>query len=366
MQIALIGCGNISKKYLLTAQNFPILRVAAVADIEFARAREKAREFGVPKACSVDELLADKSIELVVNLTTPNAHRDAALKVIAAGKHVFNEKPLAVSVEDAREVLEAARRSGVRVGCAPGTFLGGGLQTCRKLIDDGVIGRPVAASAFMTTPGHERWHPNPDFYYQPGGGPMLDMGPYYLTALCHLLGPIQRVSGSAVITRAERVISSEPRKGQRIRVDTPDHVSGSIEFASGAIATVMTSFAVCHAQLPRIEIYGTLGTLGVPDPNSLRGPVLLRLAEDKEWREVPLTHGHAEPDKEKWGIGVAEMAHALRAGRVHRANGENALHVLEALHAFLKSASEGRHQEVSAPFARPTPLRAGLKADELD
>jgi predicted dehydrogenase len=195
---------------------------------------------------------------------------------------------------------------------------------------------------------------------------MLDMGPYYLTALCHLLGPIKRVCGVASVTRAERIISSEPCKGQRIRVETPDHVTGAIEFAGGATATILTSFAVWHAQLPRIEIYGTEGTLGVPDPNTLRGPVLLRLADDKEWREVPLTHGHAEPDKEKWGIGVADMAHAIRAGRPHRASGENALQVLEAMYAFLKSSVEGKHQRIHAPFVRPSPLPTGLRVDALD
>src|ERR1043165_4092888 len=175
MNIGLIGCGNISKKYLLTAQSFPILKVTAVADIDPDRAREKAREYGVPKACSVEELLADSSLQLVVNLTVPAAHRDVALKIIEAGKHVYNEKPLAATVDEGSEILDAARRKGVRVGCAPGTFLGGGLQTCRRLIDQGVIGQPVAATAFMVTPGHERWHPDPAFYYQPGGGPMLDM-----------------------------------------------------------------------------------------------------------------------------------------------------------------------------------------------
>jgi predicted dehydrogenase len=366
IKTGIIGCGNISKAYLLTAQSFPILDVVAVSDLDLPRAQAKTAECNVPKACSVAELLTDPAIQLVVNLTVPKAHKDVALAALAAGKHVFNEKPLGATVEQGREIIGAAQKRKLRVGCAPGTFLGGGLQTCRKLIDDGVIGKPLAATAFMMCHGHESWHPSPEFYYEPGGGPMLDMGPYYLTALANLLGPVRRVAGSATIQISERVIGSEPKRGKKIVVETPDHVTGVLEFMSGTVATIVTSFAVWHARLPIIEIYGTKGTLGVPDPNSLRGPVLVRLMEDKEWREVPLTHGHAEPDKPKWGIGVADLAYALRSGRPHRATGENALHVLEALHAFLETSRTGQYHTVAAPFTRPAPLPVGLASDKLD
>ena len=364
VKIGIVGCGNISKAYLLTAQSFPILDVTAVADIDVERAKATAKEYNVPKGCTVEALLSDPAIQIVVNLTVPKAHADIALRAIAAGKHVYNEKPLAVSLEDGKRIVQAAEAGNLRVGCAPGTFLGGGLQTCRKLIDEGAIGTPVAATAFMVCPGHERWHPSPEFYYEEGGGPMLDMGPYYLTALANLLGPIKRVTGSTAILRPERTITSEPKKGQKIRVETPDHIAGVLDFVNGAVGTIMTSFAVWHAMLPRIEIYGTEGTLGVPDPNTLRGPVSIRKAGENDWREAPLTHGHNEANK--WGIGVAEMAHALRAGRPHRATGENACHVLEAMHAFFTASREGRHCTIETPYIRPAPLPRDLPINALD
>jgi predicted dehydrogenase len=216
----------------------------------------------------------------------------------------------------------------------------------------------------MMCPGHESWHPSPEFYYEIGGGPMMDMGPYYLTALTQMLGGIKRVTGSAKIVKPERIIGSEPKKGKKITVETPDHITGVMDFASGAVGTIVTSFAVWHAKLPRIEIYGTTGTLSVPDPNSLRGPVAIRFSNQGDWHDVPLTHGHA--DGNKWGIGVADMAYAVRSGRPHRASGENACHVLEVMHAFLTSSSSGRHCAIETPFTRPAPLPRGLAEDALD
>ena len=364
IKIGIVGCGNISKAYMLTAASFPILEVAAVADIDLERAREKAKEFKIPKACTVDQLLNDPTIQIVVNLTVPKAHAEVALLAIEAGKHVYNEKPLAVTLEDGRRIVEAGKAKNVRIGCAPGTFLGGGLQTVRKMIDDNAIGKPVAATAFMMCPGHERWHPSPEFYYEAGGGPMLDMGPYYITALVNLLGAVRRVTGSAVILKPERTIASEPKKGKKIQVETPDHVTGVLEFENGAVATLITSFSVYHAHLPNMEIYGTEGTLAAPDPNSLRGPVGIRRASDGDWRDVPLTHGHNEGNK--WGIGVADMAHAIRSGRPHRATGENACHVLEVMHAFFTSSAQGRHCNIETPYNRPAPLPRGLPGDALD
>jgi len=364
VKIGIIGCGNISKAYILTAQSFPILEIASVADMDVDRAKAKAREFSLPRGCSVDDILADTDIELLVNLTVPKAHGEIALAALKSGKHVYNEKPLGATVGEGKHILDAAASAGLRVGCAPGTFLGGGLQTCRQIIDSGAIGKPIAATAFMTTPGHERWHPSPEFYYEPGGGPMLDMGPYYITALAQLLGPVKRVSGSATIIKPERTITSEPKKGQKIQVETPDHVTGVLEFSGGAVATIMTSFAIWHAHLPRIEIYGTEGTLAVSDPNSLKGPVSIRLSGEGDWKDVGLTHGHNEDNK--WGIGVADMAHAIRSGRAHRATGENAFHVLDVMHSFFTSARESRHVAIESNFARPTSLPRGLAADVMD
>jgi predicted dehydrogenase len=365
VSIGIIGCGNISAAYLRTAQTFRILNVAAVADLDPARAEARAEEFGVPRACSVDDLLADPEIALVVNLTTPQAHTEVNLAALAAGKHVYTEKPLAVTREDGRRVVAAAREAGLRLGCAPGTFLGGGLQTCRKLIDDGAIGRPVACTAFMMSHGHEHWHPDPAYYYQAGAGPMFDMGPYYLTALTTHLGPVTRVAGSAGIQIPERTITSQPKFGETIRVQTPDHVAGTLDFACGAIGTIITTFATWRSQLPRIEIYGTEGTLSVPDPNSLGGPVRLCAANGDAWSDVPLTHGHAD-GRTMWGIGVADMAHAIVSGRPHRATGEQAYHVLDLMQAFLDSAEAGRHIAIDSTFERPASLPLGLPEDALD
>ena len=214
-KIGVIGCGNISGAYLSAGKKFEILQIAACADLDMERARAKAEEFGVPVACTVQELLADPSIEIVVNLTIPKAHAEVAMAVIAAGKSVYNEKPLAITREDGRRMLDAAQAKGVRVGCAPDTFLGGGIQTCRKLIDDGAIGTPIAATAFMMCHGHESWHPDPEFYYKLGGGPMFDMGPYYLTALVNLIGAVRRVTGSTRVTFPERTITSQPKSGHQ-------------------------------------------------------------------------------------------------------------------------------------------------------
>jgi len=362
-KIAIIGCGNISGIYLQAPRTFGILEIVACTDLVMERARARAAEHQVPKACSLEEILADPEIQIVVNLTNPAAHAEVALKAVEAGKSVYNEKPLTVALEDGQQLLAKAKAQGVRVGGAPDTFLGGGLQTCRKLIDDGWIGEPVGATAFMLGHGHESWHPNPDYYYQPGAGPMFDMGPYYLTALVNLMGPVKRVTGSARITFPERIITSQPLYGTIIKVNTPTHVAGIMDFAGGAIGTIITSFDVWAHELPRIEIYGAEGSLSVPDPNTFDGPVRIRRASAKEWSEIPLTHGYTENSR---GLGVADMAYALCSGRPHRASGEMAYHVLEVMHAFLASSREGKHIEITSRCSRPAPLPLGLRKGELD
>jgi predicted dehydrogenase len=365
VKIGIVGCGNISSKYLATARAFAILDCVACADMLPERARARADEFGIARACTVEELLADPEIQIVVNLTNPQAHTAVNLAAIAEGKHVYTEKPLAVTREDGARVLEAARARGLRVGGAPGTFLGGGLQTCRKLIDDGAIGEPVAASAFMMSHGHESWHPDPAYYYRAGAGPMFDMGPYYLTALTTLLGPVRRLCGFAGIVIPERTITSQPHYGEKIVVETPDHVAGTLEFASGAIGTIVTTFATWTSRLPRIEIYGTEGTLGVPDPNSLAGPVYICKARERDWQEVPLTHGHTD-GRVQWGIGLADMAHAIASGRAHRATGEQAYHVLDLMQGLLQAPREGLYYAADSTMSRPAPLPLGLAEDMLD
>lgn len=364
VKVGIIGCGKISGIYMQNCQSYDLLEVKACADLDLERARAKAEEYQIPVACTVEQLLQDPEIEIVINLTVPQAHAGVCLAALDAGKHVYVEKPLAVTVEDARQILDKAKESNRLVGCAPDTFLGGGIQTSRKLIDDGWIGRPLAASAFMMSGGHESWHPDPEFYYLKGGGPMYDMGPYYLTALIHLLGPIRRVTGSAQISFAERRITSRPKSGQIIQVEVPTHVTGILDFASGAAATMITSFDILGGSaLPNIEIYGSEGTISVPNPNTYDGPVQIRRRGAKEWSEVPLTHGYTSNSR---GLGVLDMAYAIRSGRAHRASGDLAYHVLEAMHGIHEAAREGKHYAMKSRCDQPAPLPLGLPENMLD
>lgn len=351
VKVGIIGCGNISGIYFKNLmQTFQITEVTACADLIPERAEEKAKEFNVPKACSVEELLADPEIKIAVNLTIPAAHTEINLAALKAGKHVHCEKPLATTRKEGKKVIDLAREKGLLVGCAPDTFLGGGLQTCRKLVDDGWIGTPVAATAFMTCHGHESWHPSPEFYYQAGGGPMFDMGPYYLTALVSLLGPARRITGSARISFSQRTITSEPKFGKVIDVEVPTHVAGVLDFENGAVAAIITSFDIWSANLPHIEIYGSEGSLMVPDPNTFGGPVFFRMRGQNEWKEIPLIFGYSENSR---GIGVADMAHALATGEEHRANGDMAYHVLDIMQGVHDASGEGRHYELNSACERP-------------
>jgi len=362
--IGIVGCGNISDVYLKVAKKFPVLRTVAVADVDKDRARAKAKDYDVPVVCGPRTILKRDDVDLILNLTPPNAHAKISLAALRAGKHVYTEKPIAVKQNDGKKILDLAREKGLRVGCAPDTVLGGGIQTCRKLLDDGAIGRPIAAAAFMMSHGPERWHPDPDFFYQPGAGPMFDMGPYYLTTLTMLLGPVRRVESMAKVMISPRAVGSGPKAGDRIEVNTPDHITGLMEFEAGPVGTITTTFACWGSQVPRIEIYGTEGTLGVPDPNTFRGPAKLLKARTREWQEVPLTHGYT-PENNR-SVGVADMATAIRTGRAHRCTGVQANHVLEIMHAFLKAARSGRRREVNSTFDRPAPLPVGLTDGELD
>jgi predicted dehydrogenase len=362
VKVGIIGCGNIFGQYAKGCRAFEILELVACADINPGAAETRAKEYNISNVLTVEELLNDPEIKIVINLTVPQAHASVSLATIAAGKHVYSEKPLAVTREDGRKILAAAREKAVLVGCAPDTFLGGGLQTCRKLIDDGWIGEPVAAVAFMASRGPESWHPNPAIFYQQGAGPLFDMGPYYLTALVHLLGPVRRVTGSSRITFPERVATSTARYGERLMVEVATHVSGVMDFHSGPIATLMITFDVWHSKLPRIEIYGSEGSLRVPDPNVFGGPVRLRRAEAEQWSEIPLSHS-ADVGR---GIGVADLAYALAAGRPHRASGDMAYHVLEIMEAFEESSQNGRHIQIESRCERPAPLPLSLIAGQFD
>ena len=355
MRVGVIGCGKISGIYLENGAIFDDVEIVACSDLVLERAEAQAQAYDVPKACSPEELITDEEVEIVLNLTVPVAHAEVSLAALETGKHVYSEKPLAVSLKDGRRMLEVAAEKGLRIGCAPDTFLGGGLQTCRKIMDEGIIGEPVAVSAFMLSHGPEDWHPNPDFYFQPGAGPMFDMGPYYLTALATLLGPVRRVAGSARITFPERTITSEPLAGTTIMVNTPTHIAGVMDFESGAVGTLVTTFDVWAESQARIDLYGTEGTLSLPDPNFADGPVRLWRSGAGAWKDVPLTHTYTGNTR---GIGLADMAQALRSGRKHRASGELGMHVLEVIHAFLDSSEQGEHVAVTSSFERPEPLPA--------
>ncbi len=363
VNVGIIGCGNISTAYFEGCRRYGVLNVVACAALNPARALAQAARYGI-RACSVEELLRDPDVEIVVNLTVPQAHVAVNTAALEAGKHVYCEKPFALSSSEGRRVLALGRRRGLLVGCAPDTFLGGGLQTCRKLIDDGAIGRPVAALAFMMGHGPEGWHPSPQFYYGKGGGPMFDMGPYYLTAMVNLFGPVVRVCGLAQTHFAERTITSAPLAGTKIPVETPTHLTGAVEFANGVGATMVMSFDTWPGPgLPCIAVYGSEGTLEVPDPNWFGGAVRLFRPGGKEPLDVPLTH---TADRSR-GSGVADMAFSiLRRGRPHRANGALANHVVEVMEAFEASSVRGRRIRIRSTCERPAMLPPGLAPDELD
>ena len=356
VKVGIIGCGTISSIYMENIPTFDNLELVACADLDIARARAQAERYEIPEASTVKELLENPNVDLVINLTIPKAHAEVTIAALKNGKHVYGEKPLAVTREEGKEILAVAKETGLLVGSAPDTFLGAGIQTAIQLIEKGEIGVPIGASAFMIGRGPEHWHPDPIFYYKEGGGPMFDMGPYYLTALIALLGPINRLSGSVRISYPERTILSEPKAGMKIIVETPTHIAGTIDFVSGAIGTITTSFdAFGGKSLPSIEVYGSEGTMVVPDPNTFGGPVLLRKRDEVDFIEIELTHAH---DGNSRGIGVADMARAILSGDTHRANGELAYHVLEAMHGFHDSSEQGMFYHMESTCAKPEPLAA--------
>ena len=358
--IGIIGCGAISNAYFKGCASYPNIQLAACADLDPARAAAKAKEHGI-RACSVAELLSDPSIQIILNLTVPKAHAELNLAALNAGKHTYAEKPFGVNRAEGKQVLALAKKKKLRTGCAPDTFFGGGAQTARKLIDDGAIGQPVAGTAFMCGHGHESWHPSPEFYYEKGGGPMFDMGPYYITALVNLLGPAKRVTGSTRISFPERKITSQPKVGKIVKVETPTHLAGVIDFANGAVVTIIQSFDMWKHSLPILEVYGSEGSLSIPDPNHFAGVVKLA-KPGKEWEEVVLTH---RTDLLR-GSGLADLAKGIATGRPHRASGELAFHVLDIMAAFEEASTTGRHIEIKSTCERPAALPVGLQLGELD
>jgi predicted dehydrogenase len=338
LRVGVVGAGKISGQYSATLSRLSQVTVTAVADLDPARAQALAEQHPGARVVGLPGLYAAPDVDVVLNLTTPNQHAAVALAAIAAGKHVYGEKPLAATGTDALAVVEAATAAGVRVACAPDTVLGTGLQTARAAVDAGEIGVPHAATAFMTVPGHERWHPDPEFYYQQGGGPLLDMGPYYLSALVQLLGPICRVTGMSSRPRGERTIGDGPRAGTTFPVAIDTHVTGVLEHEGGALTTLMMSFDIWATHLPSIELYGSAGSLSVPDPNYFDGDVRLFTADSDAWRVLPPSAGYADAGR---GVGLLDLAEALSDDRPHRAAADVALHVLDVMESILASARGG-------------------------
>jgi predicted dehydrogenase len=370
--IGIIGCGTISDAYLKGAARFQLIRVKSCVDLNAEAAQAKATEYGI-SAVPADALLADPDIEIVINLTVPLAHGPVSRQIITAGKHVYSEKPLAARFTEGQALMLAAAGRGVRVGCAPDTFLGASHQACRRAIDGGRIGRPIAGAAAVLSHGMEDWHPNPEFFFKRGGGPIHDIGPYYVTQLVNLLGPVVRVTAQASTASPTRTVTSEPRRGQVIEVEVPTTVNGVMSFASGANVSLTTSWDVWkHMRLP-FEIYGSEGSMLVPDPNFF-GDTPQITERDSDWQELDISaHPFGTPNRTLRSgmqvadyriVGLLDMAAALRQGRAHRANGDLALHVLEVLDAFERSSVEGRHVMIETPCERPEPLPLGT-SDEV-
>lgn len=334
MKIGIIGCGNISSIYFknLTSGIWPQLDLIACADLDLERAKKSADAFSRVQVMDVQDLIASTEVELVVNLTIPQAHYPIALQVIHAGKHHYSEKPMALCAKESKHLLVEALKSGVQIGCAPDTFLGAGLQTAIDAIQSGKIGQVVSVTGQMICRGHEGWHPNPEFYYQKGGGPLLDMGPYYLTAMVAMFGKIKNVKAFNRKTFEQRTITSQAKNGTIIPVEIPTHTTSLLEFESGVIGTIVTSFdAHPNPSMPKISVHGTKGALEVPDPNTFGGKVLL-IDENKETKTLNLVNSFDENSR---GLGVSDMVNSIEKGVLHQASGELASHILEVMEKIL-------------------------------
>lgn len=359
LRVGLVGTGVISRQYLDQLPALPNLVLAAVPDLDHARAAAVAAEHGVP-AMGVEDLLSHPGVDVVLNLTVPSAHVEVGTRALAAGKHLYAEKPLALSPGEATGMLELARSNGLRVGSAPDTVLGTGVQTARHLLDQGRIGEPVAAAAHWSSPGHEAWHPAPEFYYRPGGGPLFDMGPYYLSALVSLLGPAARVVGHASRSSRASTVAQGPAAGRSVQVDVDTHVSATLEHASGLTSTITTSFEVWATRAPLLELHGTRGTISVADPNYFSEPTEVWTVDEPGWREAPPEGGYAGAGR---GVGLADMARAIQTDRPHRASGDLAFHVLEIMDAALVSSRERRAVDLRSTVPRPDAVAPGARPD---
>lgn len=364
-KIAIIGIGNISGIYLKNiTELFTELEIVGVCDLVRSRAEAAQAQYNIPKVYDVmGEAFADPDVEIILNLTRPHEHFAVSRAALEAGKHVYSEKPLGASLAEGIALRELAEGKGLRLGGAPDTFMGAGIQTCRKLIDDGYIGTPVGSAAFMICRGHESWHPDPAFYYQYGGGPMLDMGPYYMTAMVNLMGGIERVMSASRKAFPTRMITSQPLAGTVVDVEVSTYVAGTVQYTSGAVGTIFTTFDAYYPEQARFEVYGTEGTLIVPDPNTFGGPVKLFRPEEREMREIPLLFDYKENSR---ALGLADMAKALATGRAARADYTQTFHVLEAMEGFETSSRTGQWVAMTSTYERRMPMQKAVVKGILD
>jgi predicted dehydrogenase len=362
VKVGVVGCGNISDAYFKASPTFKWLDIAICSDLNMEAAKEKAELYSI-EAITPDELYARENVSIILNLTTPQAHVPVNLAAIKAGKHTYCEKPYALNRASAKQVLDAADAAGLNTGCAPDTFLGGSHQTCRKLIDDNWIGDILSGTAFMMCAGHESWHPAPEFYYLPGGGPLLDMGPYYITALVNLLGPVKRVCAMTGQGFDQRICTSEKRFGDVIPVETATHIAGILEFVNGALITLVMSFDVKRHSNACIELHGTNGSMSVPDPNGFGGEIKICRERGSDWQAVPTAHGYTDNMR---SIGLADMALAIQQGRDARCDGKRAYHVLDVMLSLLDSGKKGEFVTIESTCTKPAALPLNLLHGELD
>lgn len=359
MNVGIIGCGNISDIYMENITNlFQNLNLYAICDLDEEKTKVAVEKYNISNVFSYEEMLACEDIQIILNLTTPKSHYKICKDILNAGKHAYVEKPLSLELEEGKELVQLAKIKSLLLGCAPDTFLGAGLQTAIKAINDGLIGEVIGATAFMMCHGHESWHPDPEFYYEVGAGPMFDMGPYYLTALVSMIGPVTEVVGMNQITFPERTITSEKKMGKTISVEVPTHVNGLLKFANGAIGNIITSFDVWGTTLPRIEVYGTRGSLVVPDPNCFDGDVLIKQYFANDFEKIPLTSLYSMNSR---GAGVSDMANCVinKTGD-NRASGTLACHILDIMHALHISQDKKEFVSLTTTCKRPKSLDSYL------
>lgn len=353
-RIGIMGCGIISDIYIKNFQGMhsDVVELVAISSRHIERSRAVADKYGIPYAMEPEEFYSSDKFDLVVNLTVPKAHYEVCKKSLEAGKHIYTEKPLSLNYDEGEKLIKLAEEKGLYLGGAPDTFMGAAIQTARAAIEGGAIGRPIGFTAFMICHGWENWHTNPDFYYAKGGGPMYDMGPYYLTALVNMLGPVSAVSSMASNLITERQVQIGPRKGEPIPIETPTHIAGTVKLENGAVGSMITSFdlwAVEPHDLPRITVYGTKGSLVVPDPNFFGGSVRVLDGESGVWSELPHINAYTENSR---GLGVRDMCLAIAEGRPARANAHMMNHVVEVMDAFLESAETGREVGIDSSFEK--------------